>query len=64
MSTDIPLQKLLRSAFNGDEWRYLSHHKVFREQIKKQPKTTEGYERLVEIGSLLLKQREDFKRKN
>lgn len=57
---DVPLEKLLQAAFKGDDWRFLNEHRVFQEEFARQSQTTEGYEKLVEIGDLLLRQRDEL----
>jgi hypothetical protein len=60
--SDIPIEKLLRKSFKSEEWSYLGKHEAFQKLMTKCARTMEGYERLVEIGVLLLRQREDLKR--
>lgn len=56
----VPTEKLLHIAFKEDELQYLSQHKVFQEELAKNPQTFEGFELLIKIGSLLLTQRDEL----
>lgn len=60
MSDDTPVEKLLSKAFKGEEWEYLAQHPAFQLQTKNAPDTIQGYEQLVEIGSLLIRQRDEL----
>ena len=52
--------RLLRGAFNKEEWNYLSNHESFKLHLAKEDGSTKSYEALVNIGALLLKQRADL----
>jgi len=57
---DLPLEKLLQGAFKGEEWDYLSQHPVFVSAMQRVKPNHTSYENLVNIGTLLLRQREEL----
>ena len=52
--------RLLRGAFNKEEWNYLSNHESFKLHLAEDDGSAKSYEALVNIGALLLKQRADL----
>lgn len=50
---------LLQKAFSLDEWQYLSRNSTFQSILASKGETLGDYEELVQVGSLLLKQRDD-----
>lgn len=50
---------LLQRSFSGEDWKYLCQNGTFQEWLSSKNETLEDYEQLVEVGSLLLKQRVD-----
>lgn len=52
--------QLLEKAFKQEEWQYLQRHPGFQKLIKEHNGTHEDFEYLVEVGGLLLQQKEDL----
>jgi len=52
--------RLLKGAFKKEEWDFLSGHRAFKYQLIKGDGSVESYENLVDIGSLLLRERGDW----
>jgi len=50
---------LLQKSFPPEDWEYLCQNRTFQEWLSSKNETLEDYENLVEVGSLLLKQRLD-----
>jgi len=61
MSEETPNVRLLKSAFSKAEWDYLSAHGAFQYQLKNDDGTSKSYEELVNVGTLLLKQKAELK---
>jgi len=51
--------QLLQGAFRPEEWEYLAEHGAFKHQLEKDDGSLKSFENLVEIGSLLLRQRHE-----
>ena len=62
MSDDSTTIRFLRKAFKQEDWEYLSQHGAFQLQLTKDDGTSQSFETLVQVGSLLLRQRDDLKR--
>lgn len=54
--------RLLEKSFPPEDWQYLSQNATFKERLSYKNETLEDFEEIVKIGSLLLQQRDDFKR--
>lgn len=54
--------RLLKNSFSDEEWQYLKWHPVFQTELNKRKTSHEDFEYLIEVGELLLKQKEDLHR--
>ena len=61
MSEETPNVRSLKAAFSKADWKYLSAHGAFQYQLKHDDGTPKSYEDIVNVGTLLLKQKEEFK---
>jgi len=59
---EASIEKLLHGAFKEEERQYLEKNATFMEEKRNTSDTTQGFECLVQVGSLLLQQREDLAR--
>lgn len=51
--------RLLKAAFQKD-WDYLAQHGAFKYQLSKDDGSRKSYEDLIQVGNLLLRQREEI----
>lgn len=58
--SDTRLDRFLRGAFKEDELQYLAKHATFQHEKKNTPDTTQGFELLAQVGSLLIRQRDEI----
>jgi hypothetical protein len=56
------LERRLQGAFKPEEWQFLSQHNVFKRELTMVSNTNEGYEYLVEVGTLFLRQKRELSR--
>ena len=55
--------RLLSKAFSKEELEYLNNHGAFLYVLKSDDGTPESYEQIVNIGALLLRQKEELKKR-
>lgn len=55
--------RLLERSFDPKDWDYLSQNATFKELMAKQSIGLHDFEFLVEMGGLLLRQRDELKRR-
>jgi hypothetical protein len=56
--------QLLEKSFTQKDWQYLSQHPVFKNRLSAKNETLEDYEDILEIGELLIRQREELSGRN
>jgi hypothetical protein len=59
MDADSQTTRLLKATFSADELAYLSAQGAFTYSLSKDDGTLDSFERLVELGTLLLRRRLD-----
>jgi hypothetical protein len=52
--------QLLTRSFSEGDWQYLKQHPGFQKLIKEHNGSCEDFEYLVEVGQLLLRQKQDL----
>ena len=55
--------RLLEKSFDQKDWEYLSQNSTFKELVSKHSRGLHDFEFLVEMGGLLLRQRDELKRR-
>jgi len=55
--------RLLEKSFDPKDWDYLSQNATFKELMSKHSQGLHDFEFLVEMGGLLLRQRDELKRR-
>jgi len=55
--------RLLEMSFDPKDWDYLSQNATFKELMSKHSQGLHDFEFLVEMGGLLLRQRDELKRR-
>jgi len=58
--THSEIIRLLEKSYSPEDWQYLTQNKTFKEHLDADDGSLENYESLVDIGSLLLRQRDDL----
>ena len=52
--------RLLTNSFSEGDWEYLRKHPGFQKLIKEHNGSHEDFEYLIEVGGLLLRQKQDL----
>lgn len=53
--------RLLKASFSPEDWQYLSQNGTFKERLSVKNNTLEDFEEMVEVGELLIRQRDELR---